>query len=101
MRYPAGMLSLKASESRDCPATKPDYLSRARLISLPAAALLCAGTVCGSSSGCETGRSAAEKDRLRQIKLDVVAKDDTDDELPMWQRRPYSTRWLLLACHVA
>jgi len=35
---------------------------------------------------------AAEKERLRQIKLDVVANDDTDDELPMWQRRPYSTR---------
>ena len=36
--------------------------------------------------------TAAERDRLRQIKLDVVANDDTDDELPMWQRRPYSTR---------
>ena len=36
--------------------------------------------------------AAAERERLRQIKLDLVANDDTDDELPAWQRRPYSTR---------
>ena len=39
--------------------------------------------------------AAAEKERMRQIKIDIAGNDDTDDELPAWQRRPYSTRWVL------
>jgi hypothetical protein len=35
---------------------------------------------------------AAEKERMRQVRLDVTGNDDTDDDLPAWQRRPYSTR---------
>lgn len=35
--------------------------------------------------------AAAERERARLVKADIVAVDDPDEELPAWQRRPYST----------
>ena len=35
--------------------------------------------------------AAAEKDRARQVKADITAVDEAEDDLPAWQRRPVST----------
>lgn len=34
--------------------------------------------------------AAAERERARLVKADIVALDEPDDGLPPWQRRPYS-----------
>lgn len=36
---------------------------------------------------------AAEKERARQVKADITAVDEAEDDLPAWQRRPVSTRY--------
>ena len=67
-------------------------LSETRLISFPAGcAALCRDRL-RELDRLRDREAAIERERQRQVKLDVVANDDTDDELPMWQRRPYSSR---------
>lgn len=35
--------------------------------------------------------AAAQRERARLVKADILTADEPDDELPPWQRRPYTT----------